>query len=98
MLDSPAARKRLRDETVEISGASVRLTLALRVDGKTPTFWRRAALASGVSGTDAFLVHLGRNIAAAMLSVSVSAEAARAQLRDTRSALPNRLETRRSSF
>ena len=94
MLDSPAARKRLRDETVEISGASVRLTLALRVDGKTPTFWRRAALASGVSGTDAFLVHLGRNIAAAMLSVSVSAEAARAQLRDTRSALHAAIDTR----
>ena len=95
MLAFPAARKRLRDETVdEIAGESFRRTLASRVDGKTPTFWRRATLAAGVTGTDAFLVHLGQSITAAMQSVSDSAEAARAQLRDARSALHAAIDTR----
>ena len=89
------ARKRQRDESSDaIAAVSFQSTLASRVDDNTPAFWREAALAAGVSGTASFLVHLGRNITAAMTSVGESAEGARAQLRDTRSALHAAIDMR----
>ena len=72
-------------EKVLASSAS---SLASRVDARaTPCFWRHAASSAGIAGADNFLVHLGRSISAAMQSVADAAEAARAQLRETRAAL-----------
>ena len=91
-----ADRKRLRESATEtISADTCRSMIAARVDGKTvPAFWRDAALAVGITDTDSFLVHLGRNVTVAMQSVAESAQHARAQLRDARSALHAAIDVR----
>ena len=76
------SRKRIREAAIATSAA-----LASRVDHTTPTWWHRVASAAGVTGADAFLVHLGRSIAVAQGSLADAAELARAQLQTTRSAL-----------
>jgi len=79
-------RKRPRAMLAPEAVASIRAALALRADA-TPSFWLHPATRAGVSGADAFLVHLGRSIASALQSLSEAAEGARAQLNSTRSSL-----------
>ena len=76
--------KRGRDTT---TAASVRSALASRVAPGIPPFWRRAASAAGASSIDTFLVSVGRSVLTAMRAVAESAETARSQLFETRSAL-----------
>ena len=73
--------------TVVPPPASFRSALASRVAGETPHFWRRAAASAGVSDVDAFLVHLGQSITAALQSVAEASAGARDQLRETRGLL-----------
>ena len=61
--------------------------LASRIADVLPRHWRHNALSGEFAGADAFLSHLGRSVAAALQSLSVSAEEARTHLRDARSAL-----------
>ena len=82
----PATRKRLREEALGETSKPHRSALASRIHA-TPRFWHHDATAAGVAGAEAFLVHLGRSIAAALASTAESAEAARAQLQNSRAAL-----------
>lgn len=77
-----------------ISPASCNSTLTARVSNETPHFWLRAAAAAGTSGADAFLIHLGETLTSATHAASESAEAARAQLRETRTALHVAIDVR----
>ena len=87
-------RKRLRDSVAADALSSTRENLASRVAEATPPFSFHAAASAGVVGTDTFLVHLGRSIAAAIQSLAESAEAARAQLRETRAAVHTSVDAR----
>ena len=96
---STSARKRLRAPSppvTELPAASSRSALASRVSTchEIPEFWRQAAASAGVSGTDDFLVHLGRSITRAMLSVGESAEAARVELGEIRRAAHAAIDAR----
>ena len=86
-------RKRLRDTFGADDVTSIRAALALRADA-TPSFWLHPAARAGASGADAFLVHLGQSIAAALQSLAESAEAARAHLSSTRSSLHAAVDAR----
>ena len=92
-----ATRKRLRDTPFE-SGTTAdsirRRALAIRVEPAAPHFWRHVASSHGVSGADAFLVYLGRSIAASLQAVTESAETARAQLCESRAALLAAIDAR----
>ena len=79
----------------EVAAASTRRgVLASRIANTTPHFWDHAAESAGVSGADAFLLHLGRSITAALQAVAESAEAARTKLRETRAALHAAIDER----
>lgn len=87
-----AMRKRFRESITPpgspFPAAALRAALANRSGADSiPIRWRPAAAAMGISGTDAFICHLGRSVGDALRSVSETAEAARAQLRKTRAAL-----------
>lgn len=89
------SRKRLRDAAMATASPAVlRDDLADRISRAAPPFWRDAASAAGLAGADAFLVRLGQSITVALQSVTESAEAARALLRETRSALHEALDAR----
>ena len=85
--------KRRRVE-LECVSSSTLCQLHSRDNLEVPYFWRHAAESAGVSDTDAFLIHLGRSIAAAIQSTGAAAEAARSQLRDSRSALHSAIVAR----
>ena len=75
--------------------ASSASSLASRVDARgIPRFWLHAASSAGIAGAEGFLVHLGRSITSALQSVAEAAEAARAQLRETRAALHAAIDAR----
>ena len=86
-------RKRIRglsSPTVAVnSSASLRHTLAARVNRsmRNPPNWHGEAASVVTLDVGAFLVHLGRSISDGLKSVADSAEAARAQLRETRFSL-----------
>ena len=96
----PVARKRSRetekiDAAIPPSAVNFRAALVSRCGaGSPPGAWHTAAAAAGVSGADSFLCHLGRSIAAALQSIPVKAEAARALLRSTRAALLSAVNSR----
>lgn len=73
---------------------SIRSGLSARVAEECLSSWSVAAASAGVSGNDAFMVHRGRSITAAMKSVVECAETARSQLRTTRSCLHAAIDTR----
>ena len=100
-------QKRLRDTLVEKmeaaaqetartahAAASVKVALTSRLASSTPPFWRHAASAIGISGVDAFLVHLGQSVSTAIDETRASAEAARRELTSTRDALYAAIEAR----
>ena len=92
-----ATRKRLRyipGEAGTTDASTRRCALAARVEPLSPHFWHHAASSHGVSGADAFLVHLGQSIAASLLSVAESSETARAQLREARTTLHAAIDAR----
>ena len=90
-----ATRKRMRDSAAaETPTVSTRSALASRVAQTTPPWWQHAAASAGVTGADAFLVDLGRSIAAALQSLRESAETVRAQLRESRMALHGAIDAR----
>ena len=76
---SSQPRKRLRE------GQAVTAISSTPPVDDTPLNWRLAAASAGVSGADAFLLHLGRSIAAALQSIREASEDARVQLRELRS-------------
>ena len=89
-----ASRKRGRGMP-GISADVARAALASRVAlAGAPRVLLHAASSAGASGADAFLVQLGRSITVALASVSTAAEAARAQLLQTRSALHAAIDAR----
>ena len=90
------SQKRRRDAplTVVPPPASFRSALASRVAGETPHFWRRAAASAGISGADAFLVHLGQSISTALQSIAEASAEARAQLCERRGMLHAAVDAR----
>ena len=97
---STATRKRTRGHDdgaaamTEVRTVAETECLALRVADATPPFWFHAAKSAGISGTDAFLVHLGRSISAALQSVIEESDVARIHLRDARAALHSAIDAR----
>ena len=94
-----ATRKRLRNvptvERVTTPTATCRIALISRAAAHTtPLFWLRAASAAGASSADAFLVHLGRRITTALRSLAEAAEAARAELSESRATLHAAIDAR----
>ena len=89
------ARKRVRDmANVMGDAATARSSLASRVAGVTPHFWRDVAASADACGADAFLVHLGRSLTIALSSLAESSEAARVELRAMRSTLHAAVDVR----
>ena len=88
--------KRFRGTSAEpaLPTSSIREAVISRVAHETPEIWRHAAASTGVSGTDPFLVHLGRSISDALTSVTSSAVSARVQLQETRLALHAAIDMR----
>lgn len=93
MLQLTASSNRRRASAVQPPVHLIRATLASRV-ATSPLSWLHASSAAGVSGTDAFLIHLGRSVTAALESVEVSAEAAQAQLQEARASLHAAIDAR----
>ena len=88
---SSLSRKRLRDDR---AAPWISATSAPHAADDTPPSWHHAAASVGVSGADAFLVHLGQSIATALHSSREAAEVARAQLRGMRSAVHSAVDAR----
>lgn len=98
----PSARKRARNAlesptpvSAPPSAQALRDALTSRAKGDAaPADWGAAASAAGVSGTDAFLCHLGRSIVDSLRSVPTQSEAARALLRSMRAELHSAVDSR----
>ena len=82
------------DRCTDMSAVSMRLALASRIAQATPSWWLHASSSAGVSGADAFLIHLGRSITNALQSVAESAAAARSPLNDARWVLHSAIDAR----